>query len=360
MLVWLFMLASIIVIWFMIPDALGEKKKKLIFLSVSCFIIVMILGGRHYNAAANSDLYGYQKWYVRAINMPLDQLLSYDVMEKGYLILNKILAFFVPWRQFIYYFQAAFCTGVMFRYIYKNTENVFLGVIVYICIGPWQFFLTAFRQAMAICICFIAFELIKKQKTRTDLIALALVALASTMHTSAWLFLIVFVIRRFKVGREIIIFSGVVTLLALMFSDSLMAMGNDTLGRDYTSGLYSGNAMAGLVPILIYILTFALCYFVSRHDKSFTDEYSMEIKMLIFGMCLYTLRYNTTIFERMSIFFTPVISVLLPSAIVRQKDKKEKIVLSVACVGMCVILFVYRAGAHYGNYHFYWEYIGLR
>ena len=82
--------------------------------------------------------------------------------------------------------------------------------------------------------------------------------------------------------------------------------------------------------------------------------------MLIFGMCLYTLRYNTTIFERMSIFFTPVVSVLLPAAIVKQKDKREKTVLSVACVGMCVILFVYRAGAHYGNYHFYWEYIGLR
>lgn len=355
MLVWLFMLASIIVIWFMIPDALGEKKKKLIFLGLSFFIIVMILGGRHYSASTVSDLYGYQKWYVRAINMPLDQLLSYGGMEDGYMILNKILALLVPWKQFIYYFQATFCTGIMFWYIYRNTENVFLGVIVYICIGPWQLFLTAFRQAMAICICFIALELIKKQKTKTDLIALALVALASTMHTTAWLFLVVFIIRRFKVGKEIIIFSGVVTFLALIFSDSLMAMGNDTLGREYTSGRYFGNAFAGMVPILIYILTFVLCFFVSRHDKSFADEYSMEIKMLIFGMCLYALRYNTTIFERMSMFFTPVISILLPSAIVRQKDKREKTILSVACVGMCVILFVYRAGVHYGTYRFYWE-----
>lgn len=355
MLVWLFMLASIIVIWFMIPDALGEKKKKLIFLGLAFFVIVMILGGRHYSAASSADLYGYQKWYVRAGNMPFDQLLSYDVMEDGYLILNKVLAFFVPWKQFIYYFQAAFCTGIMFWYIYRNTENVFLGAIVYVCIGPWQFFLTGFRQSIACSICFIALELIKKQKTSTDFIAFGLVLLASTMHSTAWLFLIVFIIRRFKVGREIIIFSALVTCFALIFSDTLMVLGNDYLGRDYTYGLYSGNAFAGLVPILIYLLTFMLCYFVSRNDKSFTQEYSMEIKMLIFGMCLYTLRYNTTLFERMSLFFTPVISVLLPSAIVRQKDKREKTILSVACVGMCVLLFVYRASVQYGEYHFYWE-----
>lgn len=354
MLFWLFMLLSIIAVWVMLPDVLGEKKKKLIFLGIAFVIMVLILGGRSNGGIEGTDLYGYYRWYRRASYMPLDQLLSYDVVEDGYLILNKVLAVLVPWNQFIFYFQAAFCTGVMFWYIYRNTENVLLGVIVYICIGPWQFFLTGFRQSIGCCICFIALELIKKRKASTDIGALVLIALAASMHTTAWLFLLVFIIRRFKVGTGIVVFSGIVTLLALLFADDLLALGNDILGREYTQGLL-GNVFGGIVPILIYIITLILCYIVWLHDKKFTDDYSIEIKMLILGLCLYTLRYNTTVFERMSMYFTPVISVLLPASISRQKDVRERKVVSVFCGGLCVMLFVYRAYAQYGEYHFYWE-----
>ncbi len=355
MLFWLLMLLSIIIIWFMIPDALGEKKKKLIFLGLAFFILVMFLGSRDNGGRVGTDLYGYYRWYRRAMNLPLDQLLLYNGVEDGYLILNKVLATIVPWNQFIFYFQAAFCTGIMFWYIYRNAENVFLGVIVYICVGPWQFFLTGFRQAIACCICYIAFELIKKRRTSYDVAALLLIFLASTIHTTAWLFLTVFVIRYFKVGRNIIIFSGFVTMLGVIFSDDLMALGNETLGRDYTAGLYSGNILGGIVPIMVYLIALIISYIVWHSDKSFTDDYSMEIKMMIFGLCLYTLRYNTTVFERMSHYFTPVISILLPSAIMRLKDKREVKVVSAICIALCIGLFIYRTYTQYGVYHVYWE-----
>lgn len=355
MLVWLLLLLSIIVIWFMLPDALGEKKKKLIFLGLSFAILVFILGSRSNGGSEGSDLYSYYRWYRRAMNLPLDQLLLYKGVEEGYLILNKILSVIVPWNQFIFYFQSAFCTSIMFWYIYRNVDDVFLGVMVYICIGPWQFFLTGFRQSIACCICFIAFELIKKRRTSCDVAALLLIALASTIHTTAWLFLTVFVIRYFKVGRNVVIFSLFFTMLGVVFSDELMALGNETLGRDYTAGLYSGNVFGGIVPITVYLITLILCYIAWYNDKAFSQDYSMEIKLMIFGLCLYTLRYNTTVFERMSHYFTPVISVLLPSAIMRQTKENERKVVSAICVGLCVGLYIYRTTAQFGDYHFYWE-----
>lgn len=355
MLVWLLMLLSIIIIWFMIPDALGEKKKKLIFLGLAFCILVFVLGSRSNGGIEGADLYGYYRWYRRAMNLPLDQLLLYTGVEEGYLILNNILAWIVPWNQFIFYFQSAFCTAIIFWYIYRNVDNVFLGVIVYICVGPWQFFLTGFRQSIACCLCYIAFEFIKKHRVSYDIGALVLIALASTIHTTAWVFLTVFIIRYFKVGRNIVLFSLLVTVAAVIFSDDLMAFGNEALGRDYTSGLYRGNVFGGIVPIMIYIVALILSYIAWYNDKSFTEDYSMEIKMMIFGLCLYTLRYNTTIFERISHYFTPVVSIVLPAAIARQKKESERKVLSAVCVALCITLFIYRTNVQFGEYHFYWE-----
>lgn len=352
---WLFMLLAIMFFWFMIPDAIGEKKKKLIFLGLSLSAVVFVLGSRSVFAGNSTDLYNYYRWYVRAIDLPLSELLQYDVMESGYLLLNDVVAWFVPWEYFFFYFQAAFCTGIMFWYIYRNTDNVFLGVLVYICFGPWQFFLTAFRQSFTTCICFIAFELIKKHKTKTDLLALGIVAIASTIHTTAWLFLVVFLIRYFKVGKGIVLFSALVALGMTQVIDELVAFSNETLGREYKAGAYYGNVLGGLIPILIYIGTLLLCYLAFKNDKQFVEKHRLEINMLIFGATLYLLRYHTHTFERVSGFFTPVISVLLPVAIGNQKKLSERKIITVICVACCCALFFYRAYGQIGTYSFHWD-----
>ncbi len=355
MLVWLLMLLSIIAVWLILPDALGEKKKKLIFLCLAFAILVFLLGSRNEYSVANGDVYGYLKWYRRAIDLPMSDMLKYEAMEKGYLVLNDVLAWLIPWDRFILYFQAAFCTGVTFWYLYRNADNVFFAVIVYICMGSWQFFLTAFRQSIAICICLIALEFMKKEKTSSDIAGLLVVVLATTIHTTAWIFLIVFVLRRVKLGKWFIIFCVFAVLAVSFIIDDLVVMVNDTLGRDYAAGSQHGNVFGGIVPILIYIATLVLCYLVWRYDESFTDDYSFEIKLMALGLCLYAFRYNTTIFERISFYFTPVIAVLLPASVERQKLQSERKVLTAFCVGLCIALFTYRVVQQYGDYEFYWS-----
>ena len=353
MLVWLLLLLSVIVSWVMIPSALGKKKKKLIFLGLVFAIMVFVLGSRsEYNAV---DLYGYHRWYQRAMDLPLGQLLEYTGVEAGYLILNNTLSEIVPWEYFIFYFQAAFCTGIMFWYIYKNVDNVFMGVMVYICMGPWQFFLTGFRQSMAICLCLIALEQVKKHKVTNDFLALGLIALAASLHTTAWLFLIIFVIKYFKVGRNVVVFSGIITVTLSFFVDDLVTFVNDSKGRVYESGEFSGNALGGIIPILIYLCALILCYIVWYGDKDFTNDYSMEIKLLVLGFCLYTIRYNTLVFERISFYFTPAIAVVLPSAIDRQKNDKERLVVSAVCIALCIGLYIYRTVQQFGEFEFYWD-----
>ena len=256
--VWLSMLLGIFIIRFMIPDEIGKKRRDLMFLSVSFVLIVFVVGSRSPHLSGSGDLFTYYRCYGDALTNPVSYLVENYSMERGYLVFNKIIAWIVPWNYFIVYFEVAFCTAIMFWYIYRNAESVFLGVIVYICMGPWQFFLTGFRQSFAICICFIAFELVKKKHFIYDGIAVGLIALAAALHVTAWVFLSVFLLRVIDVTKRVVIYASVLTVFLFVTFDNFLVFGNDLLGREYTDEYY-GNVFAGLIPIVAYIGTFVLC-----------------------------------------------------------------------------------------------------
>jgi len=354
--VWFFMLMGVIGVRFLIPDGIGEKRKNLIFLSISFLIVVFVVGSRSPHLSGSSDLFNYYRCYGDALSNPMSLLKEEYSMEEGYLLLNKIVAWFIPWNYFIIYFEAAFCTGVMFWYIYRNAESVFLAVIIYICLGPWQFFLTGFRQSFAVCICFIALELIKKHKFIYDVISAVLITLAISLHITAWVFVFVFFLRKITITKKVIIYAVVLTMVLLVTIDDLMLLGNDILGREYTDTYY-GSVFAGLVPIAAYVGTFILCYLIWTWDRTHMDENRMEIIMLITGLCIYIMRYNLHIMERVSYYFTPVISVLLANAVTRQRTKRVSNIVYVICVALCILLFMYRTNEQYGEYYFYWEYL---
>lgn len=353
--VWFTMLVAIIVVRFMIPDDIGERKKNLIFLGVSYAIIVFVVGSRSPHLINSVDLFNYYQCYGDAMNQPLSYLIQEYAMDEGYLVFNKILAAIVPWNFFIVYFQVAFCTAVMFWYIYRNADSVFLAVMVYLCFGPWQFFLTGYRQSFAICFCFIAFELLKKHNIIADMAAMGLIFLATAFHATAWVFFFVFIIRRIKVTKNLVIYCSLLILFLLVFLDELLIFGNELVGREYTNNYY-GNVMAGLVPIMAFAGTLALSYLISTWDKKYLVEKQFEIVMLIIGLCIYCIRYQLQIMERISFYFTPVISVVLTNAVARQRTKKVSNVVYTICVGLCVILYLYRCSSQLGDYHFYWEY----
>ena len=354
MLVWVGMLLSIFLLRFFIPDGLGEKKKQLLFLGLSFGIIVFVVGSRSPILTDSVDLYRYSiGCFSNCGTMTVEELHDKYGWEYGYLILNKILYWICPWEQFIIYFEAAFCTGVMFWFTYKNTENVLLSILSYICIGPWQFFLTGFKQGIAICICFIAFEQIKKKHTSSDIIGLALIVLAASIHVTAWVALAAFLIRYFKMNKITILIVAVATIITFSFAYNILSFAGNLTGEEYQDK-YVGNPYAGIVPIIIYVFTLISSYVVWRKDKSYLEKYSFEIAMLFFGLCLYTFRYNVSIFERVSFYFTPIVNIVLPNSIKKMNNRTAGNVWLVLWITACLALFVYRVEG-LGEYHFFWE-----
>ncbi len=354
--VWILMLLSIVGLWFLIPDGIGKKKKNLIFLSVSFIIVVFVMGSRSPHFYEVADLYNYYDRYMDVINYPIEWVVDYSRMDTGYLYFTKFIGWWVPWGQFIIYFEAALTTGVFFWYIYRNAENVYLATVIYIVMGPWQFFLTGFRQAFAIAFCFIALELIKKRKLRWDLVALGLIIFSASLHSMAWIFLVVFVMRYMKLSKGVVILSLLIFVALIVFAKPLIESFNLAQEAGYTE-TYSGSFFGGLIPIAFYSFALGLSFFVWRRDKEvFDNKNKLEIFMLIFGLVVYISRYNARVMERVSYFFTPVIVIVMTNAIMKQESKRLKTVLEYSVIALCLGLYIYRVIVQFSDYHFYWEY----
>lgn len=354
--VWIFMLLSLVGLWFLIPDGVGRVKKNLIYLTVSFIVIVFVVGSRSPHFYEVADLYNYYDRFLDVIYLPVEEVMEHSRMEPGYLYFTKFIGWLVPWGQFIIYFEAAVTTGIMFWYIYRNCDNVFLGVIFYVCIGSWQFFLTGFRQAFATVFCLVAFELLKKRRLGYDIAALAFMIFAASLHTMAWIFVSVFIIRQIKLTKRLFVYSLLIFAGIILFADVLIENINEMLESKYT-GTYQGSFFGGIVPIATYVLALILVYLVWRRDNNaFDRNEQFEIIMLVFGLAIYLTRYDARVMERVSFFFTGVIPVVLSNALVRQTPQRAKHIACAVCVSLCLGLFIYRAIAQLSDYHFYWEY----
>ncbi len=354
--VWIFMLLSIIGFWVLVPDALGKKKKNLIFLGLCFLVVVFVMGSRSPHLMRSADLYGYYRMFYRTTVMSFEQLLqTYDTIERGYLLLNKLVSIITTWPYIFQYVEAAFCTFVMFWYINRNSESVFMAVLVYICIGPWQFFLTGFRQAFAISICYIAFEFLKKHTRKYDIIGVCLIALAVSMHLTAWVFVSVLFLRNIKISKKFLVIVASVTVVLFALLPHILEFGRKYMDKDYEME-YIGNPLGGLIPLAVYLCALVLTYLVWLDDKDYLVKYGAEITLLVVGMALYTLRYSSVTVERVSFYFLPVVAIVLSNAVVRQKTKSRNICYAVG-VALLVVLFVYRCTEQYGGYRFFWEYL---
>ena len=142
--------------------SISTQKKFLIFTGI---IIVVVFSIRNAEVDIGSDLNNYYRLYCRAIeSSSLVDFLNNNPFEKGYLLLNWILSRLIKWPQFILLFQSAFCISITFRFIYRYSNNMFMSILGFMSFGLMQFYLTGFRQSIAIAICLLALEMAEKRK----------------------------------------------------------------------------------------------------------------------------------------------------------------------------------------------------
>lgn len=320
-------------------DTKESNRKFLIFAGI---LLVAFFGCRNASTNFGSDLNNYYRLFERAVKSDsVRSFLNTEVMEDGYVLLNWLIARVIKWPQFIIFFQAAFCIGVTLRFIYKYSDDVLVSLLGFTSLGVMQFYLTGFRQSFAISICLIALEFAFKNRFIPFILT---ILIAASIHKTAIVFIPVYWI----VKRGLNQISGLIDFIAILFLSQivprLISFGNKVFDKEY-AGKFAGNQLGGIINILIGgIIIIAMMLYQSRkYNNNFGEEFPEYIKgffhLTFIGTGVYALRYQALVLERIALYFTPSVFILLPRFINTYFTKESKIIMK----SIFVILMVFLA-----------------
>ena len=346
MYVFVLLMAYLLLLRFFMGD-LSDKRAQKKYLILSAIPIILIMSLRYHMIYGVDDPAVYYDFYDSASKLSIKELFNDPFFEPGYILLNKAFATIIPNPQFIFFLEALICVSAVCRFIYKNSESPFFGMLFFLTLGTMTFEYTAFRQGIAMSICIFAVEYIKEKKLLPFII---LVLLAATFHKTAVVFLpFYFIAQRKPTLRNILL--TIAAIIVVIFSASkIIEIGNVLFGMEYRGG-YSGNEYGGLVPILIFVITLILLLI----SKDKIDNY-IFFNMVVIGFTIYLLRYTTLAAERISFYFTTGTIVALPSAIASFENKNTRIVIYFFVTSLAIILFLHRLSyMTLADYRFFWE-----
>jgi hypothetical protein len=120
-------------------------------------------------------------------------------LEKGYMLLNKIISVVFYDPQWLFIITAVFICFSTARFIFKHSPNVLLSAILYLTLDMFFFNLTGIRQSLAIAILFFAYDFLL---SRRFIIFALIVLAASAFHSSAIIFIAVYPLYNIRIDAK--------------------------------------------------------------------------------------------------------------------------------------------------------------
>jgi len=323
-------------------------------LTLAFFLLVAVFGCRNALNDYGTDLNNYYRCFERAILQDKSSFFANSSFETGYLVFNWIIARIVKWPQFILFLQAAICVGITLRFIYKHSKDVFFSLLGFMSLGLMQFFLTGFRQSFAVSICLLALEAAENKKLIPFIMW---TALATSIHQTAIVFSIVYILVNFKLTRLSFFFDFAASILLFRLAPLLVEIGNETFEKNYVEA-FAGNKLGGLINIMFSLVAIFIIvknrgniYEMDVDDDgvlSCTDYPTINgnlFHVLVLGTALYALRYQALVLERISLYFTPTLFILLPQSIrYGFTEDSQRLARLIICFGL-VFLIYWRMGS---------------
>ena len=336
-----------------------SQKANRNFLIFAGILLVAFFGCRNATINYGSDLNNYYRLFDRAITLEsFEAFYATSTMETGFLLLNWLIARVIKWPQFIIFFQAAFCIGVTLRFIYKYSEDVLLSVLGFMSFGLMQFYLTGFRQSFAIAICLIALEFAFKKKFIAFIVS---VLIAASIHQTAIVFIPVYWIVKIGLTKLYALVDLIAILILSQIVPRIISLGNEVFDKEY-QGAFAGNSLGGIINIFIGLMVVAVMFYQSdRYKKPNITEKGINIQnqslsgffhLTVIGTGIYSLRYQALVLERISLYFTPRLFILLPHVINNSFTEDSKKILKPLFVVAMVFLAWWRL--HNFGYEVFW------
>ena len=257
-------------------------------------------------------------WYSQLIqNHGINPELAIEVGFQYFcLFLSKI----TPDSYFLLVASATICYVICGIYIYKHSENILFSVVFLFCIA-FSPFTNILRQAIAMVIVLIAYEMIKNKR---NVIAILLILFASVFHTSAIVAFLWFA-HKFIPKKPIIIIVAALTVATLSASGVLNTI-LSTILKEYENYFSSEQAGTGWLGIFYDCLrAFVFYLFTYIAYKKSIKEHSLVVSNSVLLLMTVCLGFSVNLFGRASSYFLLISAVDIPNAFNSGNIKNRKL-----------------------------------
>ena len=316
----------------------NTPKNKII---ISSFFVIFITMLCLRDVSCGIDLENYVTFWNSTLNSSfVNSLQKYD-LEIGYHTIEYLISRITDDFQ-ILLVVVAFISIVPLWYFYKKESDMpILTILLFVTVAPFTMFFSGLRQAIAIAMAVPAFYLAKNKKIFCFLI---IVLLATIMHTSALLLLVIYPLYHAKITQKWLFFVIPIIIAIFIFNEQIFSFLLRFLKDEYVDR-YSELEMTGAYSILILLILFAVYSFIIPDSEKLNPDTIAMRNILLFAVCIQCFAPIHTLAMRMNYYFLIFIPILIPKIIKSRKQSLKEITLlsQVVFVAFFTFYFFYEA-----------------
>lgn len=320
----------------------GNKKA----ISLMLFPLFALIAFRGVNVGFDTP--AYSKMFIAMKDSLFLLESSYERIEIGFKLLLKGLSMLNDNPQILFIVQALLFYVVFVNFLKKNTFEPARFIVLFLGLNLFNFYLTGVRQAFAMSICIVAYQLAKERKLIRFLL---LVALAFMFHKSALFFIAIYPLCSQKLNRNYIVLDVLAIGLVAVFNKRLFEIGGSVFDLNYgIEATQNGYIMVGIVAVTTLM---SFLYYGALTYKN--PECSILIQINALSMAMWVLRLYSRTAERIAIYFLPFTILLMIELFDLPEDDRYKKLLNLGSVAFFTAYFIYRLnGLGLLPYQFFW------
>ena len=338
----------------------NHLKAKRISEAVFGGVLLMVFSGIK-GVSVGRDTINYYNFYVSLKNVNFWTFPS-SGFEEGFVLLCKIGAKVgLPFWLFSFLLYFLIYSSLSFS-IYKNSASIPFSFLIFFCSGFFVFNLSGLRQALAISMILMAFEILKRSNFWSVILFIIIVLLAFTIHRTSIVFLVALLGKKVNLTMKSTVLVIPLLLLIFFLSPKLYEAGFYLYGKS----TYFPTTSEGGGQFLLYLVFLIASIFISEKeisapffnslngkftkkkglnldcfdsiDERFSGQYTF---LFLFGVLFQSFSLASPVFPRMGLYFSIFQIFVIPIALKQIPKGFSKFVLSFSVILFYIFFFYF-------------------
>lgn len=275
------------------------------------------------------------------INAGVDTSGWYNRFEYGFVLLNKVCAYFFDHNQSILIISTIIIYSGFSLLIIKYSKDYWMSVFLFVTLGYFGTTMNAIRLCVAYSFVIMAYDrLLVKEYIKFFL----LVILAALFHKTAVVFCICIIFPYFEMSEKTVkkwfLVTGIAYLLTPLLVRGLVKVlpAYEYYVDDYMT---NGISLGVLLYIFIWTSILGLGLLIQKNNENDVDNNMIYLNyMMMLCVSCFAVAMHFTLLDRIAQYFGIFSLIYVPNCIEIVKNKKMRFILKAGTVIICLLYFV--------------------